>query len=100
MQVQVSVSHAEEYSRVHSPSALWVQSVSARGFEVCARETGIGTNGTGVINWLAFQDQPQITRGSVAFNGIWTTQTKCNKVTFSQVRKETSVDVRINTLDH
>ena len=96
----MSVSHAEEYSRVHSPSALWVQSVSARGFEVCARETGIGTNGTGVINWLAFQDQPQITRGSVAFNGIWTTETKCDKVTISQVRKQTSVDVRTNTLDH
>ncbi|KAL9975028.1 hypothetical protein ACROYT_G012144 [Oculina patagonica] len=63
VQVHVSLSHGEEFSRVHSPSAVWVQSVSTRGFEVCARESGIGSNGTGIINWLAFQDQPQITHG-------------------------------------
>ena len=88
VQVHVSLSHGEEFSRVHSPSALWVQSVSTRGFEVCARETGTGTNATGVINWMAFQDQQQLTHGSVKFNGIWTTQTKCNKVAFSQVRQQ------------
>jgi len=37
----VSMSHGEEFSRVHSPSALWVQSISARGFEVCSREQGL-----------------------------------------------------------
>jgi len=83
----VSLSHGEEDSRVHSPSALWVQGVSTRDFEVCARETGIGTNATRIINWLAFQDQPQMKHGSVTFSGIWTTETKCNKVTFSQVRQ-------------
>ena len=90
--MHVSLSHDEMFSRVHSPAALWVQSVSTSGFEVCARETGIGTNGTGVINWVAFQDQPQITHGSVTFSGIWTTETKCNKVTFSQVRQLNVVD--------
>ncbi|XP_078367482.1 uncharacterized protein LOC144651423 [Oculina patagonica] len=84
VQVHVSLSHGEVFSRVHSPSAVWVQSVSTRGFEVCARESGIGSNGTGIINWLAFQDQPQMTHGSVTFNGIWTTESKCEKVTFSQ----------------
>ena len=82
----MSLSHDEENSRVHPPAALWVESVTTRGFEVCARESGIGTNGTGIINWLAFQDQPQITHGSVNFDGIWTTETKCETVTFSQVR--------------
>ena len=62
MQVHVSLSHGEEFSRVHSPSAVWVQSVSARGFEVCARAADIGSNGSGIINWLAFQRQPQIGR--------------------------------------
>ena len=81
----MSISHGEEFTRVHSPAAVWIQSLSARGFEVCARETGTGANGTGIINWLAFQDQPQMTKGSVTFSGIWTTETKCNKVTFSQV---------------
>ncbi|KAL9975042.1 hypothetical protein ACROYT_G012158 [Oculina patagonica] len=33
VQVHVSMSHGEEFSRVHSPSAVWVQSVSTRGFE-------------------------------------------------------------------
>ena len=65
---------------------MWVESVSTRGFKVCARETGIGTNGTGIINWLAFQDQPQMTHGSVSFGGIWTTESECDKVIFSQVR--------------
>ena len=87
MQVHVSISHGEEFTRVHSPAAVWIQSLSTRGFVVCARETGTGTNGTGIINWLAFQDQPQLARGSVTFSGIWTTETKCNKVTFSQVRQ-------------
>ncbi|KAL9962239.1 hypothetical protein ACROYT_G031321 [Oculina patagonica] len=84
VQVHVTLSHGEQFSRVHSPSAVWVQSVSTRGFEMCARESGFGSNGTGIINWLAFQDQPQMTHGSVTFNGIWTTQSKCEKVTFSQ----------------
>ena len=87
VQVHVSLSHGEEFSRVHSPSAMWVQAVSTRGFEVCARESGIGSNGTGIINWLAFQDQPQMTHGSVTFNGIWTTESKCDKITFLQVRE-------------
>ena len=86
--VHVTLSHGGQLSRVHSPSAMWVQSVSTGGFEVCARESGIVSNGTGIINWLAFQDQPQMIHGSVTFNGIWTTETKCDKVTFSQVRQE------------
>lgn len=44
----------------------------------------MGSNGTKMINWVAFQDQPQLINGSVAFSGIWTTETKCSKVTFSQ----------------
>ena len=82
----MTVSHDEKFSRVHSPSAVWVQSVTTRGFEVCARESGIGSNGTGIINWLAFQGHPQMTRGSVTFSGIWTTETKCDKINLSQVR--------------
>ena len=82
----MSLSHGEEFTRVHSPAAVWIQSVSARGFEVCARETDTGTNRTGIINWLAFQDQPQMTQGSVSFSGIWTTETKCSKVMFKQVK--------------
>ncbi|CAH3143439.1 unnamed protein product, partial [Pocillopora meandrina] len=84
VQVYVTISHDEKFSRVHSPSAVWVQSVTTRGFEVCARESGIGSNGTGIINWLAFQGHPQMTRGSVTFSGIWTTETKCDKINLSQ----------------
>ena len=83
----MSLSHGEEFSRVHSPSALWVQSVSTRGFEVCSRETGSGSNKTGIINWLAYQNHPKMMRGSVTFQGMWTTESKCDKVTFQQVRQ-------------
>lgn len=83
--MHVSLSHGRNFSRVHSPAALWVQSVSTRGFEVCAREAGAGSNGTGIINWMAFRDQPQITSGSIVFGGVWTTETKCDKVTFKKV---------------
>ncbi|PFX13555.1 Aggrecan core protein [Stylophora pistillata] len=82
--VHVTVSHGEKFSRVHSPSATWVQSVTTLGFEVCSRESGIGSDGTGIINWLAFQDHPKITHGRAIFDGIWTTETKCDKVIFSQ----------------
>ena len=82
------MSHGEEFSRVHSPSAMWVQSVTTRGFKVCTRETGFGTNGTGVVNWLAFQAHPQIIQGGVTIDGVWTTQTKCNKVAFKHVSKK------------
>ena len=50
VQVHVSLSHGEQFSRVHSPAAVWVESVSTRGFKVCARESGMGNNGSGIIN--------------------------------------------------
>lgn len=84
----MSLSHGEEFSRVHSPSAMWVQSVTTRGFRVCTRETGVGTNGTGVVNWLALERHSQIIQGTVTIDGVWTTQKKCNKVTFKQVSKK------------
>lgn len=84
----MSLSLGEEFTRVHSPSAMWVQSMTTRGFKVCTRETGFGTNGTGVVNWLAFQSHPQIIQGSVTIDGVWTTQSKCNNVAFKQVSKK------------
>ena len=88
--MHVSMSHGEEFSRVHSPSAVWVQSISTRGFEVCSRETGTGSNKTGIINWLAYQNHPKMIHGSVTFQGMWTTESKCDKVTFSKVRHSTN----------
>lgn len=80
------MSHGEQFTNVHSPSALWVQSVTASGFEVCVRQSGTPSNDSGIINWLAFKDRPDITHGSVNFNGYWTTETRCEKISFSQVR--------------
>ena len=85
--MHVSMSHGGEFSSVHSPSAVWVQLISTRGFEVCSRETGIGSNKTGIINWLAYQNHPKIMHGSVTFQGMWTTESKCDNVTFSKVRQ-------------
>lgn len=82
----VSLSYQDNSSVVHSPSALWAESVNTVGFKLCSRTTG-ASNDTGIINWLAFQDKPMLRHGSVTFTGIWTTETKCDKVAFSQVRK-------------
>ena len=78
------MSYEDDNSTVHSPSALWATNINTEEFELCTRTAG-STNKT-VINWLAFQDKPEITHGSVTFSGIWTTETKCEKVAFSQVR--------------
>ena len=34
---------------------------------------------------MAFQDQPQVTSGCIVFGGMWTTETKCDKVAFKMV---------------
>ena len=85
VRVFVSLSHEDQSSVVHAPSAVWAESISTAGFQLCSRATG-STNDTGIINWVAFQDKPMLTHGSVTFSGIWTTETKCEKVAFSQVR--------------
>ena len=79
------MSYEDDNSTVHSPSASWATNINKAGFKLCSRTPG-SANATGVINWMAFQDKPEITHGSVTFRGIWTTETKCDKVTFSQVR--------------
>lgn len=76
----------DDSSTVHSPSAYWTTKVTTTGFQLCERAGS--TNGTRVINWVALQaDKRDITHGSVTFSGIWTTETKCDKVTFSKVRQ-------------
>ena len=84
----MSLSHQDQSSdAVHSPSAGWAESRSTAGFQLCSRATG-STNDTGIINWVAFQDKPMLTHGSVSLSGTWTTETKCEKVAFSQVRQQ------------
>ena len=85
--VFVSLSHEENSSMAHTPSALWAESINTVGFKLCSR-TAATENDTGIINWLAFKDKPStdIAHGSVALSGMWTTETKCEKVVFSQVR--------------
>ena len=84
----MSLSHQDQSSdAVLSPSAVWAESISTAGFHLCSRATG-STNDTGIINWVAFQDKPMLTHGSVTFSGIWTTETKCEKVALSQVRQQ------------
>ena len=88
VRVFVSLSHQDQSSdAVHSPSAVWAESISTAGFQLCSRATG-STNVTGIINWVAFQDKPMLAHGSVTFSGTWTTETKCEKMAFSQVRQQ------------
>ena len=85
--VFVSLSHEKKSAVAHSPSAFWAESINKVGFTLCSRTTGI-TNDTGIINWLAFQNQSRITHGSFKFSGMWTTEAKCDTVAFSQVRQQ------------
>ena len=82
----MSLSYEDGSSTAHSPSAWWATNINRAGFNLCTRTAGV-VNETGVINWLAFQDKLDITHGRVTFSGIWTTETKCEKVVFSQVRQ-------------
>ena len=85
--VHVSLSHGDKFLRVHDPAALWVTLVTTSGFTVCMRETGRGSNGTAVINWLALVDtgsNNELAKGIISFEK-WAEGVKCKEVTFSQV---------------
>lgn len=85
VRVFVTLSHGNTYVKIHDPAALWVKSVSTTGFDVCVRETGSGSGGTSVINWLAFQGSHQGIQSGVVDFDEWTTRTQCKRVSISNL---------------
>ena len=85
VRVLASVSHGDESSIVHDSAVVWTKKVTAQSFELCMMESGEGTNGTGVVNWLAFQATPSGALAGTASVGLFTSSTKCTRVNFAQV---------------
>ena len=99
VRVFASLNHGNTYVKIHDPAALWVKSVSTTGFEVCARETGSGSGGTSVINWLAFQGSHQGIQSGIVDFDEWTTRTQCKRVSISNLSSVSSDIVRCFALN-
>lgn len=85
VRVFVSINHGNESSRVHDSAFIWVEDVTTSGFEACLVQGGQGNGGNISIDWFAFQgSQLGVYHGEVGFN-LFTTGSKCNRVTFPQV---------------
>ena len=85
----VSLSHGDKFLKVHDPAVLWVTLATTSGFKVCMRESGTGSNGTAVINWLAFVEAGSVkdndfSKGTISFEK-WAEGVKCKQVALPKV---------------
>ena len=86
VRVFASVNQGNESSQVHDSALAWVEDISIRRFKACVVTGGQGSHGNTTIDWFAFQgSQSGVQHGETRFT-LFTTGTKCNQVTFSQVR--------------
>ena len=86
MRVFASVNHGNKSSQVHDSALVWVEDVTTSRFKACLVTGGQRTGGNSTIDWFAFQgSQSGVEHGQTSFT-LFTTGTKCNQVTFSQVR--------------
>ena len=70
---------------VHDSAVVWTSDVTQNSFRVCALESGLGTNGSAVVNWIAFRSAPSGMLDGTASLSAFTSGTKCERVTFVQV---------------
>ena len=86
VRVFVSVNHGNESFEVHSTTLVWVEDVTTSRFRACVVRGDQGSNGNITIDWFAFQgSQSGVEHGETRFT-LFTTGTKCKKVTFYQVK--------------
>ena len=83
VKVIATTSHGNEHTKIHDPAALWVKSVTTSGFDVCLRETGLGSNGASVVSWLAFQGSNQGLYSGIEQFDEFTSRTQCKKISLS-----------------
>ena len=80
-----SISHENEPPSVHDSAVVWTAEVTQNNFRVCVLESGLGTNGSIVVNWVAFRGTPSgALDGTASFNAF-TSGTQCVRVDFAQV---------------
>ena len=85
VRVIASVSHEKDSVRVHDSAVVWTSDVTQRSFRVCVLESGPGTNGSAVVNWIAFRGAPSGMLDGAASFSTFTSGTKCERVNFPQV---------------
>ena len=86
VRVFVSVNHGNESSEIHNTSLEWVEDVTTSRFRACVVRGDQGSDGNITIDWFAFQgSQSGVEHGETRFT-LFTTGTKCKKVTFYQVK--------------
>ena len=85
IRVLASISHENQTLSVHDSAVAWTTEVTQNSFRICVLESGLGTNGSAVVNWIAFRGTPAGTLDGAAFFNAFTSGTKCDRVDFAQV---------------
>ena len=86
VRVFTSVNQGNDSAEVHDSVLVWVEDVSTTRFKACIVAGGQGSGSNSTIDWLAFQGyQSGVKHGQARF-ALFTTGTKCTRVTFSQVK--------------
>ena len=69
IRVLASISHENETLSVHDSAVVWTTDVTQNSFRICVLESGLGTNGSAVVNWIALRGTPSGTLdGAASFN--------------------------------
>ena len=86
VQVFASTNHGNRSSGVHDSAFIWVEDLSTTRFKICLVQGGKGYGDNITIDWFAFQgSQAGVYHGQASFS-LFTTGSKCERLTFSQVR--------------
>ena len=84
IRVLASISHENETLSVHDSAVVWTTDVTQNSFRICVLESGLGTNGSAVVNWIAFRGTPSgALDGAASF--ITFTSGTSDRVDFAQV---------------
>ena len=87
VRVFASINHGKKSSGVHDLAFIWVEDVTASRFKTCLVQGGKSSAGNSTIDWFAFQgSQLGVYHGQASFS-LFTTGSRCNRVTFPQVWK-------------
>jgi len=85
VRVLASISHGNESLGAHDSAVVWTSDVTQSSFRVCLLESGLSTNGSAIVNWIAFRGTPSGMLDGAASFSTFTSGTKCKRVTFAQV---------------
>ncbi|XP_074614661.1 uncharacterized protein LOC141874349 [Acropora palmata] len=69
---------------VHDSAVVWTAQVTQYNFRVCVLESGPGTNGSFVVNWVTFRTAPSGVLDGTASFSTFTSGTKCQRIDFVQ----------------